>query len=70
MKQETYHKTTTVIQTFSLICIFIFSGLQYSINNRLKDIEQDTQLRPVVLRSSNIDWDTLKPLRESLEIII
>jgi hypothetical protein len=64
MKQETYHRITILIQTFSLICILTFSGLQYSINNRLKDIEQDTQLRPVILRSSNISWEDLQPLPE------
>lgn len=64
MRQETYHKISTYIQTVSVVSILVFSAVQCSINNRLKDIQQDTNLRPIILRSSNISWDVLKPLAD------
>lgn len=64
MKQETYHKISTFIQTISVVSILIFSAVQCSLNSRLKDIQQDTSLRPIILRSSNISWDILQPLAD------
>lgn len=62
MRQETYHKFSVFVQTLSVMFLVIFSCIQCSINARLTEIQEETQLRPVILRANEISLGALKPI--------
>ena len=62
MRQETYYKLYSLLQALSLLCLFVFGFLQCSINQKLTEINQETNFRPVILRSSYTSWGLIKPI--------